>query len=101
MKYCSVCGNQLMDQAVICPRCGCAQASAKADSSNIGYAFLGFFVPIVGLILYLIWKDETPLRAKSAGKGALISVIVSTVLIVIYVIIWAVFAGSLVFSAYF
>ena len=24
MKYCSKCGNQLMDEAVICPSCGCA-----------------------------------------------------------------------------
>ena len=37
---------------------------------------LGFFIPIVGLILYLVWKDQTPLKAKSAGKGALIGAIV-------------------------
>ncbi len=24
MKYCQVCGNQLLDAAVVCPRCGCA-----------------------------------------------------------------------------
>lgn len=24
MKYCSKCGNQLFDEAVICPQCGCA-----------------------------------------------------------------------------
>ena len=24
MKYCSKCGNELMDEAVICPKCGCA-----------------------------------------------------------------------------
>lgn len=23
MKYCSKCGNELMDEAVICPKCGC------------------------------------------------------------------------------
>ena len=36
---------------------------------------MGFFVPVAGLILYLIWKDKTPLKAKSCGKGALVSVI--------------------------
>ena len=25
MKYCSKCGNELMDETVICPRCGCPQ----------------------------------------------------------------------------
>lgn len=23
LKYCSKCGNELMDEAVICPKCGC------------------------------------------------------------------------------
>lgn len=27
MKYCSKCGNELFDEAVICPKCGCAVAS--------------------------------------------------------------------------
>ncbi len=29
MKYCSKCGNELMDEAVICPKRGCAIESAK------------------------------------------------------------------------
>jgi len=45
------------------------------DAPNTGYAVLGFLFPIVGLILYLVWKDQTPIRAKSAGTGALIGVI--------------------------
>ena len=24
MKYCTICGNELMDEAVICPKCGCS-----------------------------------------------------------------------------
>lgn len=27
MKYCTHCGNELLDEAVICPRCGCSCAS--------------------------------------------------------------------------
>ena len=40
---------------------------------------LGFFFPLIGLILYLVWKNELPLRARSCGKGALIGVIVQAV----------------------
>lgn len=29
MKYCSKCGNELFDEAVICPKCGCAVASGN------------------------------------------------------------------------
>jgi len=32
MKYCSKCGNQVEDEAVTCPQCGCAVQSAVANS---------------------------------------------------------------------
>lgn len=85
--YCKKCGKEINDNAVICPSCGCAtdkyeQKNFKneSDSSSAGWAVLGFFIPLVGLILYLVWKDELPLRAKSVGKGALVSVIVNVVI---------------------
>ena len=31
MKYCSKCGNELFDEAVICPKCGCAVEGAGED----------------------------------------------------------------------
>ena len=40
---------------------------------------LGFCIPVVGLILYLVWKDTKPRTSKAAGKGALISVIIGVV----------------------
>jgi uncharacterized membrane protein YvbJ len=89
MKFCTRCGNQLFDEAVICPACGCSQqpvnAPAQNDKKSFGFALLGFFIPVAGLILYLLWKDTTPLKAKSAGKGALVSTILYFVFIVIYV----------------
>jgi len=57
--------------------------AVPGDAPNGGYTALGFFFPVVGLILYLVWKDQTPLRAKSAGKGALIGVIVEVGLTII------------------
>jgi hypothetical protein len=53
---------------------------SSSDAPSMGYAVLGFFIPLAGLILYLVWKDQYPLRAKSAGKGALIGFIVDLVL---------------------
>lgn len=97
MKYCSKCGNELMDEAVFCPKCGCAQGTVqqvssttvKTDSSSFGWGLLGFCIPLVGLILFLVWKDDTPLKAKSAGLGALISVIAAVIIYIIYFIILA------------
>ena len=35
MKYCTHCGNELLDEAVICPKCGC---EAKKPTSTIDVA---------------------------------------------------------------
>lgn len=95
--YCKNCGEQIDDKAVVCPKCGVpvegavypSEQSNKsvADAPSAGFAVLSFFFPIVGLILWLVWKDATPLKAKSCGKGALIAVIVDAVVAILYVVI--------------
>ena len=77
---------QLLSAPVLTPA---QQAAADSDTGSAGWAVLGFFFPLVGLILYLVWKDSKPLSAKQAGKGALIGVIVSVVLSFIYGILLA------------
>ena len=103
MKFCSKCGKEIMDEAVVCVHCGCsvtptntATPATTGDAPNTGFAVLGFFIPIVGLILYLINKDTAPLKAKSAGKGALIGFIVSCVCSILYSTV----LGSLLYSFY-
>ena len=64
-----------------------------ADTGSFGWAVLGFFFPIVGLILFFIWKTEKPVSAKQAGMGALASVI-STVVLWILLIVFAAMVGS-------
>ena len=77
------------DRAVICPKCGVAQTTAPAvvDNGGFGWGLLGFCIPIVGLILFLVWKDTKPNTGKAAGMGALISVIVSIVLYFIMMLV--------------
>ncbi len=91
MAFCRKCGNEIMDEAVICPRCGCATDKATAfaaqQSGNIGWGILGFLFPLVGLIMYLVWKNSKPADARIAGKGALISVILS---VAFYIIIFVI-----------
>ena len=96
MKFCSKCGCELQDEAVVCTQCGCAVSGAVApasaqDAPCTWAAVLGFFWPLVGLILYLVWKDMTPLKAKSAGKGALIGVIVSVASAILFYVLYFVF----------
>ena len=84
MAYCKNCGTQIDDAAVICPHCGVAQdkmtVASSDDTGSFGWGVLGFCIPLVGLILFLVWKDTKPKNAKIAGKGALIAVIIEVVL---------------------
>ncbi|MGE6600008.1 zinc ribbon domain-containing protein [Bacillus proteolyticus] len=72
--YCSNCGENIDKEASICPHCGVTQKFVLKDRGGFGWGVLGCCVPIVGLILYLVWRDEKPKSAKAAGIGALIPV---------------------------
>ena len=50
------------------------------DSGSIGWGVLGFFIPLVGLILFLVWKNTKPKCAKVSGIGALIGFCLGLVL---------------------
>ena len=66
------------------------QSMAEPETgSTFGWGVLGFFFPIVGLILFLVWKAQYPRRAKASGIGALVGVIVQFVFGFLYGIILA------------
>ena len=111
--FCKFCGKQIEDNSLFCPYCGVSlgensQADNRTeyvqqyvqpqynprpydqqpvDSGSFGWAVLGFFFPIVGLVLYLVWKDTKPRSAKKAGIGALVSVIISVILYVLEILV--------------
>ena len=58
---------------------------SSMDSGSAGWGVLGCCFPIVGLILFLVWKDSKPRSAKSAGIGAIIGVVICLLL---YVGLW-------------
>ena len=94
--YCKSCGKNIDDSATYCINCGTRFDNKEVDDqSSYGFAILGFIIPIVGLILFLIYEGKKPKRAKLAGKGALIGFITRIVLSIILVILYVVFAATL------
>lgn len=90
--YCKYCGNPIKEGFAFCNKCGKLVDSEQAnDRSSIGFAILGFFFPLIGLILYLVYDSKQPKRAKSVGTGALIGFITKIVLVVICAILMFVF----------
>lgn len=75
-KFCSNCGNEVVDEAVICPKCGVSvnqknqNVSPKSNNSN-GMATAGFvlsfFVPLLGLIFSILGLKKV--KETNTGKG--------------------------------
>ena len=100
MKNCPYCGAQIDDNALFCPGCGSAQsvptqesfadtkAQANTNETYTGLTVLGFFFPLVALILYVMWNSTQPAKALAAGKGGLMSVSLGSPIIalVIYIV---------------
>ena len=104
MPYCRSCGAQVQEYSRYCPKCGSPVGysnsnyqqmnAAQYDSGSIWWAVLGFLIPLVGLILFIVWMDNKPNSAKMAGIGALVSVILSVLIVPITVIIMLGIAGT-------
>ena len=102
-KYCEHCGERIAANAQICPKCGYAcevswqrggdyERTDQEDVPSGGMNALAFFVPLVGIILYFVTKNETPVKAASMLKFAIIGICVwvgLTILInVLRYVIW-------------
>lgn len=97
MANCKNCGQEIADNAVMCPSCGAQQqVSSPDDKGGFLWGLLGCCIPIVGLILFIVWKDSKPKTAKAAGIGALVSVIIS---VVYYVLVFGLGIGAAILTA--
>ena len=99
--YCTKCGAKIPKNSEFCSECGNSVKESSNEvkqntGSSIGWGILGFFIPIVGLILFLIWKNDRPSDAKAAGIGALINVIMGIVLTILCILLmFIIFAAAL------
>lgn len=60
MKFCAKCGNQLFDEAVVCPKCGCAadaptpKFEIKATNKNQLKSTLLILAGVAVIVIFLI-----------------------------------------------
>ena len=113
MKYCAHCGAELLDEAAICPKCGCSaggstsQAQTPQNSWNgmaIAGFVLSFFFAVVGLILSILAYKQTKQTGEKGKELALAGIIISSVSLaaslvgVVVEIIYFVIYGAMIFS---
>ncbi|MGL4760373.1 MAG: hypothetical protein ACRCWG_02860 [Sarcina sp.] len=73
-KYCVGCGSRLHVMAKQCPKCG-VEAGPLDDNGNLILGGVACCIPIVGWILYFIYRETKPKTAKHALIGAILSII--------------------------
>ncbi|MBQ7295368.1 MAG: zinc ribbon domain-containing protein [Clostridia bacterium] len=101
MKYCQNFGNAMLNEETVCSQCGISQVPVaetvtadEDEGSKIGYGILGFFIPVVGLILYILWKKEKPSTAKAVGRGALVSFVLGIIFYIVVMVCSILFIDS-------
>ena len=108
MKYCTHCGSEIMDEAAICPKCGCPTenyrtAPAQRGTGNlsilsiVGFVF-AFINTLVGLVCSIIaYRNavaEGDERSRSFAKtGIIISSVIMGIGFLISVIWVVIFLG--------
>lgn len=92
-RYCTNCGAELNENAVICVRCGAAVQTVAEDKVNAGLVVLSVFIPLFGIIYWAVKAKEFPRGAKACGIAGLISWGVNILLAFIIVIASAVIAS--------
>lgn len=92
--FCENCGEEIKDDAVICPYCGASvQKPVPRKGSNtiatVGFVF-AFFIPLVGLICSIIGLNNAK-RYNVSGKSlAIAGIIISIVVWILSTIVSAV-----------
>lgn len=80
--YCGDCGKKLNSNSKFCPYCGSRVASenvtvvnSNEDSVNVLLVIASFLVPILGVVLFVIYKDKKTKTSKAYGIAALVGFI--------------------------
>ncbi len=105
--YCPNCGSTINENAEICIHCGVNVLKfntqitvAKNDKPNIWVNVLSLCCfPLLGIIIYFVWKDTQPKAAKSALIFALFGLAISIIFAIITFVIG--FATEMMDDSYY
>lgn len=96
LRFCPTCKKIISDNSMYCPSCGdidqtmidtpnnIPRNTNNADIPSKGLNILSFFFPLLGLILYLVLYETTPIKANEIKQWALNGFIMSLTIAAIF-----------------
>ena len=102
--FCRKCGEEINDEAVICPKCGCETGNKKeplpvmdADEPKTGIGVLcALFLGLIGLIIGLcLYKEGTVARKTFMKAWGITFGVSAAVIFFIYIIGFSVALSSI------
>lgn len=126
MKYCTHCGKEVVDEAIICPNCGCSvqygNTASNLNKGSAGYSqqrpaqpnqsynadldsyssmcvvgfVFAFLSPLIGLILSIVAFND----AKKTGSGKTLSLSRAGIIVSAVLLGLGVFVAILVLAFY-
>ena len=98
MKFCRHCGKKILEEAVMCPGCGCPVQTVNStpkeetdQSVSVGLVILALLFPLFGCIYCLVSLKRRTICAVACGIAAVISWYLG-----IASFVWAFIAGFIV-----
>lgn len=91
--YCPNCGTNIGNNTETCINCGINVRNfhiyqPENDKSNIWVNLLSLCcVPILGIVMYFVWKEKQPKAAKSALIFGIIGLVIYVIFSIIMIII--------------
>ena len=96
--FCGKCGTKLKNDK--CPKCDKKEEKKtekvkvekvkevkEDENASFGWAALGFFVPIVGLILFFVFMNSNKKVSKLSGIGALVGFCTKVFIYIVYYVV--------------
>lgn len=107
MTNCRRCGHEMSIDTIRCEACGevhIGEPKKPGDNGNLLHSLLGLVLPIVGIILFFVWKKEKPKTARYVIIGVVISmfllVIIGIVIFLLGLMFNSIFDDLAINSAY-
>lgn len=97
--YCRNCGKKIDKNSNICPNCGYELYKRYCDHNNDSVEnffiyLVSLLIPFVGIVIWMISKDEYPKRAHTALVLSIVSTGILFVLFVLFILLMFLFIFS-------